>query len=538
MFTGQLLPYQQEAVDTMVDRRKVLVAYDLGLGKTVITIAAIEQLRDVGVETTLIIALSSLKYQWAKEIAAFSDRTCIVIDGSPTKRQEQYAEALDYDYIVVNYEQVVNDWTSISALFVETSLPHTSRLAVVFDEVTAIKSFRSKRAKKSKELAKRFGSRFALTGTPMENGRPEELYSIMQAVDKDVFGSRFDLFDQTFIVRNRFGGVDRYRNLDTLHRRLSTACVRKTQKDPDVAPFLPQTIEREPLYVPLDRYGQRLYDKISADLLDDLEQARELFGESMSFSWDVEAHYGASSSFDPQANAWRGRIMSKIVALRQLCDDPKLLISSARQLVGQDPSAGSQYLQDLFDSDQDLKTWAAKAKAVKIPVLESLVRDHLSLADDHKVVVFATYLDVASRIHECLGGVLYTGALSAKEKDRVKTMFQQDSDVRVFVSTDAGGYGVDLPQANLLINYDLPWSSGTATQRNGRIRRASSKWPSIVLQSVLVEGSIEERQYDMIEHKSLVQSAVIDNTGYDTRGGVDMTVGSLAEYLRDVRPAM
>ena len=47
-FTGTLLPYQPDAVERMVDRKKMLVAYDLGLGKTVLTIAAIEQLRDSG----------------------------------------------------------------------------------------------------------------------------------------------------------------------------------------------------------------------------------------------------------------------------------------------------------------------------------------------------------------------------------------------------------------------------------------------------------------------------------------------------------
>ena len=67
-FTGKLLPYQPEAVDRMCQRQKMLVAYDLGLGKTVLTIAAIERLMDSRSieEPGLVICLSSLKYQWAK----------------------------------------------------------------------------------------------------------------------------------------------------------------------------------------------------------------------------------------------------------------------------------------------------------------------------------------------------------------------------------------------------------------------------------------------------------------------------------------
>ena len=66
MFTGILKPYQVEAVAKMVDRKKMLVAYEMGLGKTCMTIAAIEKLKEDKVITkpVLVIALSSLKYQW------------------------------------------------------------------------------------------------------------------------------------------------------------------------------------------------------------------------------------------------------------------------------------------------------------------------------------------------------------------------------------------------------------------------------------------------------------------------------------------
>jgi superfamily II DNA/RNA helicase len=90
---------------------------------------------------------------------------------------------------------------------------------------------------------------------------------------------------------------------------------------------------------------------------------------------------------------------------------------------------------------------------------------------------------------------------------------------------------VDLPAANLLVNYDLPWSSGGATQRNGRIMRASSKWPSIVIQDFLVAGSIEERQHDMLQHKNAVAAAVIDGEGINDSGGIDFSLSSLNQFL-------
>jgi SNF2 family DNA or RNA helicase len=128
----------------------------------------------------------------------------------------------------------------------------------------------------------------------------------------------------------------------------------------------------------------------------------------------------------------------------------------------------------------------------------------------------------------------YTGEMNAKEKEESKIKFQTDPKVRILVSSDAGGYGVDLPQANLLINYDLPWNAGLALQRNGRIRRASSTWPSIVIQDFIMDGSIEERQHAMLVQKMAVANAIIDGEGINTEGGVTLTAGTLRAFLEAV----
>ena len=138
MFKKTLKPYQTEAVASMVSRKKMLVAYEMGLGKTCMTIAAIEELALT--KPVLIIALSSLKYQWGKEIAKFSDSSYKVIDGTKTTREKDYRLGADScNYVITNYESVVNDWDVVNAI--EWS-------AIVCDEATAIKGFRSKRSKK------------------------------------------------------------------------------------------------------------------------------------------------------------------------------------------------------------------------------------------------------------------------------------------------------------------------------------------------------------------------------------------------------
>ena len=547
-FTGTLLPYQPEAVDKMCERKKMLVAYDLGLGKTVLTIAAIERLMDerkIG-EPGLIICLSSLKYQWANQIEKFTNGSsrALVIDGTPKKRQEQYAEAMAWrtsgvDYIILNYEQVVNDWK-----FVE-KLP---RGFVVLDEATAIKSFRSKRSKAVKKL-NNAEFRFALTGTPIENGKPEELFSIMQFVDSSVLG-RFDIFDAAFIVRNNWGAVQHYRNLKTLHEKMKEASVRKAQKDPDVAPFLPDTIHKDPIKIVLDRSASKLYHRISNDLVNDLDEAQNLFGSS----FNVMAHYGLENKAGGPEEEIRGRIMSKIGCLKMLCSHPDLLRKSAykykaveKHVIWEDDSdgvtatfsqmiptfgskGGSAYAAELMDSGALDPVVAAP----KLDYLVQYVKEFLEQNEANKVVIFATYVDMLSMISEALGPEqcrTYSGRLDAKTKEENKIAFNTDPTIRVLISSDAGGYGVDLPAANLLVNYDLPWSSGSATQRNGRIQRASSTWPSIVIQDILVNNSIEDRQYEMLQQKNAVASAVIDGEGINEEGGIPMTVGSLKQFL-------
>lgn len=534
-FTGTLLPYQPEAVDRMVERGNLLLSYDLGLGKTVITIAAIEQLMDTERirKPGLVVCLSSLKYQWAESIQQFTQDTSIalVIDGTPAKRKEQYERAMAWesDYTILSYEQVVRDWEQVRRL---------PRGFVVLDEATAIKHFRSQRSLRVKELNSPF--RYALTGTPIENGKPEELYSIMQYVDPKLLG-RFDLFDRTFIVRNDWGGVQRYRNLKTLHKTLMTGCARKGQDDPDVSPYLPAVQTMPPLRIAFDAAGARLYNHIKRDLLAELNDAQLAFG-----NFSLEAHYGMEHG-SAEDNALRGAIMSKLTCLRMLCDHPSLVrISAERYAAGamQGTAAGSAYASEL--AERGLLNGLKQAPKFKAAL--RYIREFLEADEANKVVLFSYFKPTLELLRRELDPIseqpglsseedpwalcaMYTGDLSAKEKETQKKLFQTQPQRRVLLSSDAGGYGVDLPQANLLINYDLPWASGTAKQRNGRIRRASSKFSHIVIQDVVMRGSIEERQWESLQVKDAVASAIIDGTGMDSCGRLTLTLDSLATFL-------
>jgi superfamily II DNA/RNA helicase len=256
-----------------------------------------------------------------------------------------------------------------------------------------------------------------------------------------------------------------------------------------------------------------------------LSEAKEFFGAS----FNIAAHYGFIAPDDP-SNELRGQIMSRITALRMLCSSPTLLKVSSRLYEQQD--GGSAYIYSIKEHLEDL------LKTPKLDTAIKYLKDHLEIDPSYKAVVFASYINSVKEIVSALKdsgitAVEYTGKMNAQEKEHAKVQFQNEEEVRVLVSSDAGGYGVDLPQANLLINYDQPWSSGLSVQRNGRINRASSTWPSITIQDMLIKNSIEQRQYDMLKQKGNVAGAVLDGLNINSKGGVDLTVGSLINFLTD-----
>lgn len=508
MFKGTLYPFQEEASSRMVDKGQMLLAMVMGAGKTVTTIAALEELIEAKeVDRVLVVVPSSLKYQWLGEIKKFTDSTAVVIDGSPKQRELLWRTALRCRYVVVNPECIINDQTYLSSLKAN---------ALVIDEATIIKSPRAKRSKILKKIGKRFQYRFALTGQPIEN-RPEELFSIMEFVDPMVLG-RFDVFDRTFIVRNHFGAPVRYRNLQALNESLSEVMIRKTRED--IADQLPEVIYQV-IPVPFDKAGANAYERISRDLVAEINKAITQHGRG----FDLWSHYHGTGGNDAQ-----GQIMARLTVLRMLCDNPRLVVDSAKAYDDPTKTDGSQYASNIVKAG-----WlSTSAKEPKLEAVIDYITEVLNEDPTNKVVLFSFFKKNLRLIQEATqgltGSVLFMGGMDAHEKDIAKQRFQTDPNVRLFLSSDAGGYGVDLPQASYLISYDLPWSAGKLDQRDARIIRLSSTHPHVTITSFVMKGSIEERQYEMLMQKRAINQAFIDKK-YDSQGKFELTLGSLSEFL-------
>jgi SNF2 family DNA or RNA helicase len=546
MLTVTPFPYQDEAIDMALDRGNLLIAYGMGLGKTLVQIAICEELFGTDEATcAAIVVPASLKWQWAQALVWATDvqareivlkprsknpqrikvpepHQAVVVDGPAAQRDRQYAFIRDYrpDYVILGYENVVNDWR-----FVRRIKPDIISL----DEATAIKSFQAERSQVIKKWDAEF--RFALTGTPVDN-RPEELYSIMEWVDPDELGSP-GVFDKTYIVRDGYGRPKRYRNLDVLHKKIQTFVTRKTRFDPEVAPFMPKDFHKE-FYVDLTGPTRKMYKEISAELV-------ELLQEMVGFGgFDVGAYYTGTSQQGDMSQ--QGEAMSRFGAMAMLVDHPRLLVESAEKFetwmdTAEDENpgnpVGSQYAYSLL-MDGRLDWITKKTRSPKFEETMEEIGKILDEREQNKVIVFSFSKMMLRIFQDALptgASVIFDGDMGTVEKEQAKQRFKTDPKVRVFLSSDAGGMGVDLPEANYLINYNHPWSAGKADQRNSRHIRAGSKWDEVWVLNFIVRDSVEDWKYQILDLKRRVGSAILDG-GPTVKGEIDFNVSSLLEYIQ------
>lgn len=516
-FTQQLRPYQEAASKLITERGRCLLALDLGTGKTVVSIHAIERLREEGkVKCALLIMSSSLTVQWKERISQFTDnQSVVVVDGSlaPAKRKQVYERALTERpaYMIMGIRQVVADLDFIRSLDPEL---------VLVDEVTSIKNFSSQQSKAIKTL--RSAYRVGLTAEPIENGKAEELFSIMQWIDPDLYGD-WRSFERRYINRNSYNIITGYQNVDEMHDILMTACVNKRRDDKDVAAFMP-TVEEYDILVEMDDVSRDLYDRIARDLLRELQAAGPRVG------LDLNRYYsGGGEEGDPTT----GRITSRLTALHLLTDSPLILEASARAYSDPNDRTGSSYAASLLEAGLLPLQGVVGAK---IEACVELVEEYLSSDPLHKVIVFARFkgvLPILAQLLDKYGSVQFHGGLNGKQRGEAIHLFGSDPEVRLFLSSDAGGYGVDLYMASHLINYDLPASSGTFKQRNGRHVRASSTFRHVYIDNLIVAGSVEEYQKSRLDYKARVASAVLTRRLSEAGGRVTNDVKSLTTFLTD-----
>ncbi len=464
-----LYDYQMRGALFLACRGRSILGDDMGLGKTIMALAAVELLaRERGIGRVLVVAPSSVKYQWETEIQKFTGRAVQVIEGSPTDRTDLYAEPTFYR--LVNYEQVVRDLDAINAWKPDV---------VVLDEAQRIKNWESKTSKAVKKLASRYA--MVLTGTPLEN-KLEELYSIVQFIDERRFGPAFQFLQDHRVLDER-GNLVGYRNLDSIRQKLEPIFLRRTRAE--VLTQLPARTDST-VFVELDEQQRGPYEEQRSTLARLLQK---------SFLSDID----------------RRRILACLSNMRLVCDSTFLLDKTTNH-------------------------------SPKIDEFAEIVKE-LQAESGHKLVVFSQWetmiLKAAEKLDQLgIGYEVLHGGLSGRDRKTALATFRTQADCPVFLSTDAGGVGLNLQVADTVINLELPWNPAVLEQRIARVHRLGQNKPVRVI-NLVTRGTIEERVMRTLEQKQNLFAGVFDGDEDEIAFAAVPTGGFLAtvrELIGEAKP--
>ncbi|MDJ0861705.1 MAG: DEAD/DEAH box helicase [Gammaproteobacteria bacterium] len=369
---------------------------------------------------------------------------------------------------ITNYDTVRRDLDLINAWAPDL---------VIADEAQRIKNWDTKAARAMKQIRSRYA--LVLTGTPLEN-RLRELVSIVQFVDQHRLGPTWRFLERHQITADT-GQVVGYRHLDEVAATLAPILIRRRKAE--VLDQLPP--RREKVYLlPLTTPQRTVHEEHA-------ETVARIVAR-----WKKQ-HF--LSDRDQKI------LMAALQSMRMVCDSTYLL--NPKQDHGQ-----------------------------KIPELLRVLGD--LLADpDLKVVIFSQWL----RSHELLssaldhaghGYVLFHGGVPGRKRGALVKQFQTEPACRVFLSTDAGGVGLNLQCASVVMNLDLPWNPAVLEQRIGRAHRLGQH-RSVQVLNFVAEACIEHNLMGLLEFKQSLAAGVLDGG----ENQVHLGGSRLARFMESVERA-
>lgn len=149
----------------------------------------------------------------------------------------------------------------------------------------------------------------------------------------------------------------------------------------------------------------------------------------------------------------------------------------------------------------------------KLDELQNILEEILNMPDE-KVVIFSqwermTRLVIPILQEKNIGFEYLHGGVPGKNRGQLYANFANDKNCKVFLSTDAGGVGLNLQSAAYLINLDIPWNPAVLEQRIGRIYRLGQK-KNVSIINLVSQGSIEHRMLDVLKFKKGIATGILD----------------------------
>lgn len=448
--------YQTVGSQFMYKAQRVLNADAMGSGKTSQAIGAILlNMLDNKPHRTLVICPSSVKGAWEKETRLVTDRLKpVVLSSKMEKRFQVYEESIgDYDIVITSFDAFLEDYDEIAKYFKPD--------IIVIDECHRIANRKNKITQSligGKDIKKTFlhmvdpHSIYLLTGTPINN-QLEDLYSMLKLIDPGIFSwtgftNRYCVMEQAQRWLHK-GGKKRvhtystivaYQNEMELKAKLSLHMIRRT-KDvllPDLPEKTFETIEIE-----LDAEERRIYD-------------------------DLQKDYRASI---------RGTELT--------VDSALVWMTRAQQIA----------------NSLETVPGSTTKKSSKLAELIKIVEAE---APHRKIIIFSKFKSMTTIIERELRQfkpIHLNGDTDPDNRQGMIDAFQEDPKHRVFISTiKAGGVGITLTAADLVIFYDIAWTPAANAQAADRAHRLGQKNAVLVL-TLKSKDTVDERLFEICMDK-------------------------------------
>ncbi|MCX6875240.1 MAG: DEAD/DEAH box helicase [Verrucomicrobia bacterium] len=454
---AELRPYQNRGAAWLWDRVQrfggALLADDMGLGKTLQAIVLIERVFESiglrGEAVVLVVATTSLLGNWRAELARFAPgRRVRILHG--VGRDAEREQVADGEVILTSYSTLARDlaW-------------HLRRdyCLVVVDEASLMRNPDTDHAKALVKL--RATRRIALTGTPVENG-VRDLWSIFRFILPGWLGGREEFRERYEIPLG--GGESVPPLLERLRLKTAPFLLRRTKEQ--VAPELPSKLHIDE-FCDLSSEQQAVYREL-------LQTGRK----------QVEA---LQETGNP--GAARMQMLTALLRLRQTCCDLAL-----------------------FGSER-FKRMPVSQRSAKLQRLLELLEE--AVAGNHKVLVFSQFQTQLREIEKCLrerewGSLRLDG--QTRNRQEMVEYFQAPGGPPVFlISLKAGGYGLNLTAADIVIHFDPWWNPAAEAQATDRAHRIGQTRP-VTVYRLLTRGTVEEKVLRLQSRKRAL-SAAIDESG-------------------------
>ena len=419
-----------------------VLADEMGLGKTLQTIAFILDQKNTVNEPNLIVAPTSLVYNWESEIVHFAkELKYLIISGNAKERKEKISKINEYDIVVTSYPLIRKDEEAYSKF----TFSH-----MFIDEAQYIKNPSSLNAKIIKSINAK--CKFALTGTPMENSLTE-LWSIFDYILPGFLSNhnRFRNHFEVPIVKDKDQN-----KLETLTKLINPFILRRLKKD--VLTDLPDKIERK-VQVELSSSQQKLY-------LSYLQQTKSELAK------EIKENGMQNSQL---------QVLTALLRLRQICCHPSMFLDNYH------------------------------GKSAKLEMLLKIINESIEVG--HKLLIFSQFTTMLQLLIERLNKnkvkhLYLDGSISMEKRAMLVKEFNQGNYDCFLISLKAGGTGLNLTAADIVIHVDPWWNPAVENQATDRAHRFGQT-KTVQVMKLIAKGTIEDKIYKLQNtKKELIENVI------------------------------